>query len=111
MSKIDELLKVPNMPRQEQWDWLNKKFDDDTFHLCLGTPICITGEQELADLAFRLRDKVRREKCHYDHAVYVVYNYCKLLRRFENVFYWMSYHAQPIHWIIAALIAKELAKE
>ena len=95
---MNDLLKVLDMSEVEQWEWLEKKYGPGAFH-------------SFASLAFRLRDEVRREKGNYDHAVYIVYNYEKQKRKYENVFYWMAYIAKPIHWVIASLIAKEKEDE
>ncbi len=109
---MNDLLKVLDMSEDEQQIWLIKK------EVMVGAVLqCKDGgelpcpSESFADLAFRLRDEVRREKGNYDHAVYIVFNYEKQKKKYENVFYWMAYIAQPIHWIIAALIAKEKEDE
>ncbi len=93
---LNDLLKILEMSEAEQVVWCEKPENGNRGF----------GES-LAEVAFRLRDEVRREKGNYDHAVYIVFNYEKQKNKYDNVFYWMAYIAKPIHWIIAALIAKE----
>lgn len=123
-EKIKELLSVLDMPEEEQWKWLNDNFpDDDALHFCSGTPVCLVGEQELAFLAFRLRDEVWDTEG-WTKAKEIIWLHCRkeaakakelfesvddgdepLWRRING---WFVNVAKPIHFIIAALIAKEL---
>jgi len=105
MSKeIDKLLKVLGLTHQEQEDWIIDKFYDNVY------PLGWTGL--FADLAFRLRDEAfdpTPEKglqglC-WEEGKDIVRKHFNMNER------WFDDMAQPIHWIIAALIAKELAKE
>jgi len=95
MSKIDEILKVLDMKsekEQEDWLWDRKLIHED---------------ESLASLAFRLRDEA--EPHEFDLGLYEVYLYLKIA---DVAFgFWARAYCKPIHWIIAALIAKELAKE
>jgi len=109
-KKIEKLLAVPDMPEGEQGKWLvdNKiigfgafAMGDDAARACL------------ADLAFRLRDEVIKTSDDSLSSGFVSI-YVKCADRISNAtdcFMWFMFNAQPIHWIIAALIAKELAKE
>jgi hypothetical protein len=92
MSK-EERLKVLDMNEDEQVDWL---WDRNI----------LKPNESLADLAFRLRDEaVKKDWMYWEIACCQVwqatphkYNYNP--GRFGS-------RAKPIHWIIAALIAKE----
>ncbi len=112
--KIKELLVVLDMPVEEQWAWITegKKviefFPDD--EIFIGDP-----QKYLADLAFRLRDEVKAFVGHkfWDEGKCLVANYVANDVEGGGLAYnqWFIDNSQPIHWIIAALIAKELAKE
>lgn len=99
MSKgIDELLAVLDMPENEQnkycWHNLPRK-----------------SWESLADLAFRLRDEMWIEDAFGD-ALVLIYKKCSdVVANVTDCFAWFVLNAQPIHWIIAALITKQLAKE
>lgn len=98
-DKIKELLAVLDMPEEEQIQFLVDYLESSTDQSYL--------PDQLADLAFRLRDEVGNVAFH--HCIAKV---CKHINP-----YVMNYAGyglctcQPIHWIIAALCAKELAKE
>ncbi len=104
---MNDLLKVLDMSEDEQITWFYRRHEKELHDIVWISPVAKFKQYRLANLAFRLRDEVRREKGNYDHAVYIVYNYEKQKRKYENVFYWMAYIAKPIHWVIASLIAKE----
>ena len=107
MSKsIDKLFPVLEMPEERQLKWAQKNLmESSSERWCTS----------LADLAFRLRDEA------------VNIRYSKLVSAMEKVAMksakaltsydmegfneWFTMEAQPIDWIIAALIAKELAKQ
>jgi len=95
MATAEELLKVLDMSKEEQWVFCTQNGRK-------------TGES-LADLAFRLRDEVKYiHRCSFVKAVLTVYWHCTECRRNpqdETLWRWFSREAQPIHWIIAALIA------
>jgi hypothetical protein len=67
-------------------------------------------DTSLADLAFRLRDEAvsdlpeRNAAEKWESALKAV---CKHIGIYLPIDEWFVDHAQPIHWIIAALIAKE----
>lgn len=99
-DKINELLAVLDLPKEEQYLWVTIWIADNLPNAFQRGERC---ELSLADLAFRLRDAVvKKDRRDWDDAVVVVSNYCK-----QPIFLWPHY-SQPIHWIIAALIAKEL---
>ena len=85
-----QLLEVLNMGEDEQDRWCaintNRK-----------------GWEHLADLAFRLRDEVIKEGLDWDDALILVW---KILGRSMKYQTFCKYYTKPIHWIIAALIAK-----
>lgn len=108
MSKIDELLKVLDMAEGDQLIWCAKNAG---FNLLDAT---------LADLAFRLRDEAiaKDDKseidCWWCEASYQVYLYVIGEENEQDeagLDTWFSMRAQPIHWIISSLIAKELSNE
>lgn len=122
MSKeIDELLAVLDMPEDEQWSWITegdkviKFFPDD--EIFIGDP-----QKYLADLAFRLRDEADCMS-HWWDGVEAVYQKAQAdfieahiriapeIAELNAALQWFTNHSQPIHWIVASLIAKELAKE
>lgn len=87
-------------------------------------------EESFADLAFRLRDEIMQIEKDAQYTLHphkglwldalcevIEYcegrTYCKECHQkhsTKKLFSWGD-HAQPIHWIVAALIAKEMAKE
>lgn len=92
-----ELLKVLDMSEANQIEWL---IMNTLFYK-------YSQEESLADLAFRLRDEVSRKG----------FDFQKLLNKVRidsdsgyegavNSIFWICHIAKPIHWIIAALIAK-----
>lgn len=113
MTKTEELLAVLDLPENDQISWL--------MHIEK-----LSLNKSLSDLAFRLRDEVK-EKWHneYCKAKEVVWLYknedAQRFKRLAETYYlneevdriiqrrevFFTNHAQPIHWIIAALIAKE----
>lgn len=72
-------------------------------------------KESLADLAFRLRDEA--ETNYLPEATCLVHEYVDVgvnkmySHNFNGARSWFCFLARPIHWIIAALIAKQLAKE
>ncbi len=117
-EKIQELLAVLELPEDEQWEWALTNEHRNTYRESLG------------DLAFRLRDETvylkRLEKRDsgdyniehrlYRNAMVKVYDYLNNTSIFNRItppqkyFIWWIETAKPIHWIIAALISKELIK-
>lgn len=111
-DKIKELLAVLDMPEEEQWGSWRWLFD----HNYLPMRICYGDIEKIrmarADLAFRLRDKTDR----FNEGLEEVFEHIMGYSTYKDMYYWMcnlidECECKPIHWIIAALIAKELAKE
>jgi len=130
-DKIKELLSVLDLPKDEQFHALYRRglIDEADYKAVIST-ISLTKERPsakemneaveqrdkligtvFADLAFRRRDEVSLK----DMAA-GVYKVAQKLKSSdvqlstEHITTWFGYTAQPIHWIIAALIAKELTK-
>lgn len=128
-KKIDELLAVLDLTEEEQWKWATARAnefwpDEDIFY---GYP-----EKYFADLAFRLRDEVVGRKYNigvvpdfrgtntfpecpdslfrWYEAQQEIDNHLKTWRWPGKADAWWHEQSQPIHWIIAALMAKELEK-
>ena len=113
---MTNLLKVLDISEDEQqMIWLIKK------EVMVGAVLQCKGGSELpcpseslADLAFRLRDEAR--KCSDEalaEAWAMIYHYdCPDKRNTDgDVYIWWIWNAKPIHWIIAALIAKDKNNE
>lgn len=102
-DKTKELLAVLDMSKEDQSLWL-------IYHEG------IEPTESLADLAFRLRDEaVRINQWIYSE---VIRDICRKTNspKADNcscfdAAMWAEIEAQPIVWIIAALIAKELSKD
>ena len=96
-DKINELLSVLDMTEDEQFEWCAK---------CdlLGGTVLHTDRDSmyLADLAFRLRDEAIVHSHRWDYGRRSVSDYLD-----KPLVMWDEW-SQPIHWIIASLIAKEL---
>lgn len=125
MTKIDELLAVLDMPEREQCKYFYDKIDSrcvdvENIVLIEGEGMCLefAGEvkfnkKEMADLAFRLRDET--DKHEWETGLFEIYEYLASKQPKKKMLYafgfWKSAFAQPIHWIIASLIAKELKND
>ena len=96
---MNDLLKVLDMSEEEQWVWLEKKYGAGAFH-------------SFPTLAFMLRDEIlKKEKFWYGN-LHIVYSHIKRRRVDYDIApgvlsQYFLFEAKPIHWIIAALIAKE----
>lgn len=121
MDRIKELLAVLDMEEESKWEWLYKYADEnDLLGIEPWHNFCITWKMSdvvlikcsLADLAFRLRDEaVEKHPFGWQPAKYKVGEkvwggYHDYIRDHGSVW---DEQAQPIHFIIAALIAKEQA--
>lgn len=105
--KVSTLLEILHMPEDRQ-------------KVCLAVD-GVLGDystESLAETAFRMRNEVIKAGCDWLSAVCEVIEYCEgqeycdecgQKHKTEKYFNW-SEDAQPIHWIIAALIA-EVRKE
>ena len=111
--EIEKLLKVLDLSEKKQHEWLiNNSLIESKYGRFPWSVV-------LADLAFRLRDEVINEDvkssidCWWCEASYEVYLYVIGEENEKDEIgldTWFSMRAKPIHWIIAALIAKELSK-
>ena len=108
-EKIQELLSVLDMSEDEQWHFLVHK---DNGYISTKTQEELSSKKiSLADLAFRTRDEAgKNDAVYWEQAIYRVYKK-SAHRDYDNIFCWFTEFAQPIHWIIAALIAALIAKE
>ena len=109
---VDKCIRVLYRNEDEQTLWLcsyiyhNKK-GEDYWHNFLNRHI------SLADLAFRLRDGVEYSTWTDALATVSIYVQDKAVQAWTpekealDMFDW-KYNSKPIHWIIAALIAKQL---
>lgn len=97
MTKTEKLLAVLDLPEKEQVDYLFlHDYDLD---------------ESLADLAFRLRDEVLESESGTLHWVMAMFDvYMKMTGSKLLNWKWGYVKAKPIHWIIAALIAKHKEK-
>lgn len=107
---MSDLLKVLDMTEEEQITWLAGE-----------GVVKLTGKvgqmipvESLADLAFRLRDEARADlRGEIDFRKGMAKVYYTVHKLPENsvavfsIYIWFVEEAKPIHWIVAALIAKE----
>jgi len=120
-DKIKELLAVLDLPEikldenraihQPQYEWLYEHRHDFEAYLDVPHPDCTFGGDKtkmfLADLAFRLRDEVIEQDLNWDDALVLVWEQLGRSMKYQT---FCKYYTKPIHWIITALIAKELSK-
>lgn len=125
---LNDLLKVLDMSKDEQMEWLMDKNYIPSHYVTMRGQ---TPDESLANVAFRLRDEVKDlpnfvwSKAWHLVVAKVMYGYNwsmdELNKKFDE---WTGtskavpnttdreifalYDSKPIHWIIAALIAKEL---
>ena len=98
---MNDLLKVLDMSKDEQGEYL---FQKDIWKLEI-------QKESLADLAFRLRDEaVAKNHADFHNAIYNIMVKVEGDNKWATAF-WGECLAKPIHWIIAALIAKEQDNE
>lgn len=110
-KKIDELLAVLDMPKVEQFEWLlEHKIVDDSLVRSQVTNEVVPHwiDIEFAFRAFRLRDEVSAQGWDFQKLLNRVRIGSKAGYDDDNGVFWICHIAQPIHWIIAALIAKEI---
>jgi len=112
---MNDLLKVLDISEDEQFEYLENTGIIDLNKTCFykdyGNTYTIDKKGTLADLSFRLRDKVVKN---IDISLEV---WAKALRKvflteFKGgseitMLSWYVNCAKPIHWVIAALIAKQ----
>ena len=101
----EELLEVLDMSKDKQWEWICKnhfvwsEWDHNWYY---GKQIICC----IADLAFRLRDEaVKANHRAFHDGIYEVMLHVVGNDNLATAF-WGEEYAKPIHWIIAALIAK-----
>ena len=113
--EVNALLEILGMPKDQQRrclevDGILKTAEDEKGAAYL--------TESLAETAFRMRDEVIKAGCDWLQAVCEVIEYCEGIRYCKechqkrvtkNYFNWND-QAQPIHWIVATLIA-EVRKE
>lgn len=105
---MNDLLKVLDMSEEEQIEWLIEKgITDGSLARSQVTNKKIVKHWiriELADLAFRFRDEVE-SKVEFHHC------FAKVCKHIDpHIMNYAGYAlctAKPIHWIIAALMAKQ----
>jgi len=102
--KINNLLSVLDMTEEKQNIWVWKNIlgysDKAVNRVFLG----IYKPESLADLAFRMRDEADLD---ITYSLTLIWDYKKINKDFVH---WIINDSQAIDWIIASLIAKELAK-
>jgi hypothetical protein len=104
-DKIKELLAVLDLPIKSQRKWVAKWASNN-----LPRTHGVITSLSLADLAFRLRDEAAERPILFKQArEIVVTRKMEAMRPYADS--WFIEAATPIRWIIAALIAKELANE
>jgi len=100
----DKLLAILAHIEDEQWIWLRENYYPLTEH-----PEDYQFDS-FADLAFRLRDEAITPRIPESrkamNLVWKTFDQHKNWRWVSEDDFWL-YYAKPIHWIIAALIAKE----
>ena len=112
-DRTKELLSVLGMSETEQRKWAWNTAQLEICQILKITEIEF-NRLSLADLVFRLRDEaIKLPNYLWAKATKLVYEYTNPASA-TNFYLAASYFAdkaQPIHWIIAALIAKELSKD
>ena len=103
---MNDLLKILDMSEDEQINWLMDKDYMPNYYVGMRGR---KHDDSLADLAFRLRDEAKGHSWNgWLDATKEVWKTIHKYWTYEQ--FWMS-QAKPIHWIIAALIAKEKKDE
>ena len=93
-----ELLAILDMDPDNQFWSIQKYLPKDLAELY------DTSEISLADLAFKFRDEAIEKDLFWDDALVLVWEKLGRPKKYQT---FHKYYVQPIHWIIAALIAKE----
>jgi len=108
MEKTKKLLKVLDLSEEKQVAWLRKEFPKDIHWCAASKEPCFIGKQEITYLAFKLRDKVLESKNGTIKWVAGMFDvYMKMTGSKLFNWKWGYVEAQPIHWIVAASIAKK----
>ncbi len=120
MSRTKELLAVLDMDEEEQLKWLINRDIIKNHWVTTGSQNPIIDES-LADLAFRMRDEAVKE-CDKTKKAFIFQAFIRVYAYSANIDlkndytladsldmeYWVTLYAQPIHWIIAALIVEKI---
>lgn len=107
---MDDLLKVLDMSEEEQIEWVEDNCEMEGYECEMEgyeAPISklFVITESFADFAFRLRNEaVENDHTAFHNSIYVVQHHLK--QDDWATAFWGEVFAQPIHWIIAALIAK-----
>jgi len=105
-DKIKSFLAVLDLSEYAQREWVGQRY---------GTVFDIgVRRTSLADLAFSMRDEVQQIDSElWLKAINIVMeDMSKIFGiNYKNITNWWNCYSQPIHWIIVAKVAKELAKE
>lgn len=116
---MNDLLKVLDISEEEQYNWLWQRsatFGFDLKWIDFDVPSAYDHSVKkeiakcLADLAFRLRDEAMSSRYLYSALLDVHQKAEGPQNRKQDFGFWFL-RAKPIHWIIAALIAKEKENE
>jgi len=110
---IDDILAMLDLGEDKQCSWLRQRGYGVNCSRCRGATV--DNKESFADLAFRLRDEVIA----IDGGVLFGRGLSKICRKLydqkdytlHEFLSWSTSTAQPIHWIAAALIAKQLAEK
>lgn len=104
---MNDLLKVLDMSEDEQITWFYRRHEKELHDIVWIAPVAKFKDYRLADLAFRLRDEVINYKG-WGPALCKVWVYWQDPNNIGITLegFWI-HRAKPIHFIIAALIAKE----
>jgi len=124
-EQIKEVLAVLDMPEKKQCRWIcdyfNEQWKEDLWWREYGARRGILlhnaypGRKTiLADLAFKMRDKIKRD----ESAIKFYSAFRKVAKKVQGRFLnnddrlllFIIYNAQPIHWIVASIIAGILAE-
>jgi hypothetical protein len=106
-KEIEKLLAVLDLTEEEQWRWVVSNQKEYGYKLnVIGGASC---QMSLADLAFKLKNEAGKD---FIFGLVQVFQY--LTKRPKNIIPSPAEQiekSQPIHWIIAARIAKLMANE
>lgn len=107
-DKIKSFLAVLDLSEYAQREWVGQRY---------GTVFDIgVRRTSLADLAFSMRDEVAKKRSYHAYWLQAINIVMEDMSKifginYKNITNWWNCYSQPIHWIIVAKVAKELAKE
>ncbi len=108
----DQILKLHTLPEAEQRDRLIYWQVLKPLPGCFGSQVS-SNYESLAELAFRLRENLRADFSHTQQYLIQIWRivghlgYPDSPNRLLEFYEWWAIDAKPIHWIQAALLAKE----